>query len=47
VFVGSRQAHPAAQCRIRTARLAFTQPVDGIWASDHFGVIAELDVSGE
>jgi len=46
IFVGTRQAHPAARCRIRTARLAFTQPVDGIWASDHFGVISELDVDG-
>ena len=24
-------------------RLAFDQPVDGIWASDHFGVVADLE----
>ena len=24
--------------------LAFDQPVDGIWASDHFGVVADLEV---
>jgi len=48
VFVGSRHAHPSVQCRIHSARIAFDQPVDGIWASDHFDVIAELDVdSGE
>jgi endonuclease/exonuclease/phosphatase family metal-dependent hydrolase len=25
-------------------RLAFDEPVDGVWASDHFGVVAELAV---
>ena len=44
VFVGSRHAHPEARCRVDSARLAFDQPVDGIWASDHFGVIVELEV---
>ena len=27
-------------------RLAFDQPVDGIWASDHFGVVADLEWKG-
>jgi hypothetical protein len=22
----------------------FDQPVDGVWASDHFGVVADLEV---
>jgi hypothetical protein len=22
----------------------FDQPVDGLWASDHFGVVADLEV---
>jgi hypothetical protein len=25
-------------------RLAFDQPVDGVWGSDHFGVAADLAV---
>jgi endonuclease/exonuclease/phosphatase family metal-dependent hydrolase len=44
VFVGSWYAHPNARCHINTAALAFDQPVDGIWASDHFGVVVDLDV---
>jgi hypothetical protein len=27
--------------------LAFDQPVDGIFASDHFGVVADLDVRAD
>jgi endonuclease/exonuclease/phosphatase family metal-dependent hydrolase len=45
VFVGSRDAHPGAAGRIATARLAFDQPVDGIWPSDHFGVLVELELT--
>ena len=26
--------------------LAFSEPVDGVWASDHFGVLADLTVHG-
>jgi hypothetical protein len=29
--------------RIRHAELAFAQPIDGIWPSDHYGVLAELE----
>lgn len=29
---------------ISTCRLAFDEPVDGVWASDHFGVVADLVV---
>jgi hypothetical protein len=43
VFVGSWHAHPNAHCGIRAATLAFDQPTDGIWPSDHFGVV-ELEV---
>jgi hypothetical protein len=32
-------------CDVRAASLAFDQPVDGIWLSDHFGVVADLEVS--
>jgi endonuclease/exonuclease/phosphatase family metal-dependent hydrolase len=44
VFVGSRHAHPKAHCHIRAASLAFDEPADGIWASDHFGVVVDLDI---
>jgi endonuclease/exonuclease/phosphatase family metal-dependent hydrolase len=45
VFVGSWDAHPNAACEVRAASLAFDQPVDGIWLSDHFGVVADLEIS--
>src|SRR5581483_7277625 len=36
VFVGSWDAHPKARARILSAALAFEEPIDGVWASDHF-----------
>ncbi len=45
VFIGSRHVHPDAQCRIINAGLAFQKPVDGIWLSDHFGIVVDLDIS--
>ncbi|GAA3084911.1 endonuclease/exonuclease/phosphatase family protein [Streptomyces rectiviolaceus] len=50
VFVGSPHAHPLAFARVRGTRLAFDEPSDGVWASDHYGVVADLEVgwiSGE
>ena len=44
VFVGSWDAHPKAHARVLDAKLAFDQPIDGIWASDHFGVIVDLEI---
>jgi endonuclease/exonuclease/phosphatase family metal-dependent hydrolase len=44
VFVGSWDAHPNAHCRIVGASLAFDQPLEGIWPSDHFGVVADLEI---
>lgn len=44
VFVGSWDAHPNAHCRIVGASLAFNQPNEGIWPSDHFGVVADLEI---
>jgi endonuclease/exonuclease/phosphatase family metal-dependent hydrolase len=32
--------------RIASCRRIFDQPVDGVWASDHFGVLAELEPLG-
>lgn len=45
VFVGSWEAHPKARASIRSAALAFDQPIDGVWASDHFGVVVDLEVA--
>ncbi|MFC7304286.1 endonuclease/exonuclease/phosphatase family protein [Streptomyces monticola] len=44
IFVGSPHAHPRAFARVRRAGLAFDKPVDGVWASDHYGVVADLEV---
>jgi endonuclease/exonuclease/phosphatase family metal-dependent hydrolase len=44
VFVGSWDAHPRTHARIKTARLAFDRLIDGIWASDHFGLMVDLEV---
>lgn len=45
VFVGSWHAHPAAAARIAAARLFADRPVDGVWPSDHAGVVVDLDIT--
>ncbi|UGT42244.1 endonuclease/exonuclease/phosphatase family protein [Nocardia yamanashiensis] len=44
VLVGAPWAHPKAYARVRAAELVFDAPGDGVWASDHFGVLADLDI---
>jgi endonuclease/exonuclease/phosphatase family metal-dependent hydrolase len=44
VLVGSWHAHPDGYCRIVSAELAFDRPVDGVWPSDHFGVVADVEI---
>ena len=44
IFIGSWHAHPDVRCRIDEVALVFNAPVDGLWPSDHFGVLARLDV---
>jgi len=44
VFVGSWDAHPKAHARVEAAKLAFDQPIDGMWVSDHFGVVVDLEI---
>jgi endonuclease/exonuclease/phosphatase family metal-dependent hydrolase len=45
IFVGSWDAHPQAHAHIRAVQLAFNQPAgDGLWPSDHFGVLAILEI---
>jgi endonuclease/exonuclease/phosphatase family metal-dependent hydrolase len=47
VFVGSWHAHPDAHCRIDAAGLAFDQPSDGLWPSDHFGVLVDVEIGAD
>jgi endonuclease/exonuclease/phosphatase family metal-dependent hydrolase len=47
VFVGSWDAHPQAHGQVKAASLAFNAPIEGIWASDHFGVVVDLDVGND
>jgi endonuclease/exonuclease/phosphatase family metal-dependent hydrolase len=44
VFVGSAHAHPQARARILAAQLVGDRPVEGVWLSDHAGVLVDLEV---
>jgi endonuclease/exonuclease/phosphatase family metal-dependent hydrolase len=44
VLVGGPESHPQAACRVVDARLGFHQPTDGVWPSDHFGVVVDLEI---
>jgi endonuclease/exonuclease/phosphatase family metal-dependent hydrolase len=44
VLVGGWDAHPEAFAYVRSARLAFDQPSEGVWPSDHFGVVVDLEI---
>jgi endonuclease/exonuclease/phosphatase family metal-dependent hydrolase len=44
IFVAGPGAHPDGTARVTSAKLAFEKPLNGIWLSDHFGVIVDLDV---
>lgn len=44
VLVGSAHTHTECVCRIVSARLAFDHPNDGVWASDHFGVVVDVEI---
>ncbi len=45
VLVGSARSHPRARADIVAASLVCDRPVDGVWLSDHAGVMADLDVT--
>ncbi|HLH90589.1 MAG TPA: hypothetical protein VKX28_19215 [Xanthobacteraceae bacterium] len=40
-------AHPKAFARVEAAQLAFDGPVDGVWLSDHFGVVVDLEIGAD
>ena len=41
-YVMVRSGSHGPSLDVADCRLAFASPVDGVWASDHFGVVAEL-----
>lgn len=45
VLVGSWHAHPAARAEIRAAALVLDRPENGLYASDHYGVAADLTIA--
>jgi hypothetical protein len=46
VLVGFVQhgAHSGSHCRITAASVAFHHAVDGVWPSDHFGVLVDVEL---
>jgi endonuclease/exonuclease/phosphatase family metal-dependent hydrolase len=38
--------HGGPTLQIKDCSLAFDVPIDGVWASDHFGVVADLEMPG-
>jgi endonuclease/exonuclease/phosphatase family metal-dependent hydrolase len=44
VFVGATHKHPEGRARIASAEIVLDRPIDGVWLSDHAGVLVELDV---
>ncbi|HET9139221.1 endonuclease/exonuclease/phosphatase family protein [Actinophytocola sp.] len=47
VFVGSAHCHPTARAHVDAVHLVGDRPVDGIWLSDHAGIVVDLDVTLE
>ncbi|MFI7060374.1 endonuclease/exonuclease/phosphatase family protein [Kribbella sp. NPDC050124] len=43
IFVGSAHSHPEARARVMHAELVGDAPIDDVWLSDHFGVLADLE----
>jgi endonuclease/exonuclease/phosphatase family metal-dependent hydrolase len=44
VFVGSWHADPQARAHISRAELCFHEPGNGVWASGHYGVVADVEI---
>lgn len=47
VFIGSWHQHHNASCQVRSAAVAFDQPIDGVWASDHYGVVVDVELAAD
>jgi endonuclease/exonuclease/phosphatase family metal-dependent hydrolase len=44
ILIGSWHEHPDARAEVRSASLVADQPRGGTWASDHFGVMADIEI---
>jgi endonuclease/exonuclease/phosphatase family metal-dependent hydrolase len=47
VLVGGWDAHPRARARILSAERVFDAPVEGVWLSDHYGVLVDVELAAE
>jgi endonuclease/exonuclease/phosphatase family metal-dependent hydrolase len=47
VFIGSWHQHRSAYCQVRSAAVAFDRPIDGVWASDHYGVVVDAELGAD
>jgi endonuclease/exonuclease/phosphatase family metal-dependent hydrolase len=47
VCIRSWDTHPRARALVEAAHLAFDRPVEGVWLSDHFGLVVDLQVSAD
>jgi hypothetical protein len=45
VFIGSWHAHTSGRAVVVDASLVFDQPINGLRASDHYGLLVDLDVT--
>jgi hypothetical protein len=41
-YIMSRRSRGPVVLNVRGCRLCFDAPIDGVWASDHFGVVADF-----
>ncbi|MBB4570794.1 endonuclease/exonuclease/phosphatase family protein [Rhizobium leucaenae] len=44
VLVGSWDAHPNGRAEIQSAERVFDQPAGGVWPSDHYGVMVDIEL---
>jgi endonuclease/exonuclease/phosphatase family metal-dependent hydrolase len=44
VFIGSWHQHRNAYCQVRSAAVAFDRPIDGVWVSDHYGLVVDVEL---
>ena len=42
IFLGSKYDHPDRYAFVRSCQRVFNAPTGGVWPSDHFGVLAEI-----
>jgi endonuclease/exonuclease/phosphatase family metal-dependent hydrolase len=45
VFIGSWHAHPHARAEVTAATRVLDRPVDGVWPSDHYGLLVDVELT--